>query len=319
MNIFNSGVNEKMIKTDKAVYRTRTLEEYDWLMKRLEEAVCKWYTGRKPTGLDIFYTYKSDTCIFVEDKKLTYTNSDSCKNELDYEIIEVSDLMENEIKTDKVIYHTKTQEEYDWLMEKLEEAGLMWAGGSSPTAPKQADNWRRYSTETCVNCEDERIVFADFDFYKNESDYKDYEFIEVSDLMKKPLKTDKVIYHTNTQEEFDWLMEQLQEAGCEWQGGGSPICGKEVCDSTKTDSYICVENGTISFLDEDYVYDYMYNQDYELIEVSDLMENEKKTEILDKLETMNEYLNNKLKKLEKEDDESQKIKKIVYTTEVYFE
>ena len=179
-----------MIKTDKVVYRTRTLEEYDWLMKRLEEAVCKWYTGRKPTGLDIFYTYKSDTCIFVEDKKLTYTNSDSCKNELDYEIIEVSDLMENEIKTDKVIYHTKTQEEYDWLMEKLEEAGLMWAGGSSPTAPKQADNWRRYSTETCVNCEDERIVFGDFDFYKNESDYKDREIIEVSDLMENEKKTE---------------------------------------------------------------------------------------------------------------------------------
>ena len=221
-----------MIKTDKVVYRTRTLTEYDWLMEKLEEAGCTWADGKKPSESTKFYMYKSDTCIFVEDKKLTYTNSDSCKNELDYEIIEVSDLMENEIKTDKVIYHTKTQEEYDWLMEKLEEAGLMWAGGSSPTAPKQADNWRRYSTETCVNCEDERIVFADFDFYKNESDYKDYEFIEVSDIM----------------------------------------------------------------------------------------ENEKKTEILDKLETMNEYLNNKLKKLEEEeDDESQKIKKIVYTTEVYFE
>lgn len=60
-------------------------------------------------------------------------------------------------------------------------------------------------------------------------------------------------------------------------------------------------------------------KDYEFIEVSDLMENEMKTEILDKLETMNEYLNNKLKKLEEEDDESQKIKKVVYTTEVYFE
>lgn len=53
------------------------------------------------------------------------------------------------------------------------------------------------------------------------------------------------------------------------------------------------------------------------------MKNEKKTEILDKLETMNEHLNNRLKKLKLEEDdddeESQKIKKIVYTTEVYFE
>jgi hypothetical protein len=55
------------------------------------------------------------------------------------------------------------------------------------------------------------------------------------------------------------------------------------------------------------------------------MENEKKTEILDKLEILNEHLEDKLKKIEEEDededddDESQKIKKIVYTTEVYFE
>ena len=136
------------------------------------------------------------------------------------------------------------------------------------------------------------------------------------------IKTDKVIYHTKTQEEYDWLMDRLEDADCEWLGGGSPICGKKVCDSTKSDSYICVENETISFLDEDYLYNYLNNPDYEIIEVSDLMENEMKTEILDKLETMNEYLNNRLKKLkleEDDDEESQKIRKIVYTTEVYFE
>lgn len=135
------------------------------------------------------------------------------------------------IKTDKVIYRTRTLEEYDWLMKKLEEAGCMWAGGSSPTAPRQADNWRRYSTETCISLDDERITFATFDFYNDDPDYKDREFIEVSELM----------------------------------------------------------------------------------------ENEKKTEILDKLETMNEQLKDELKKLKEENDESQKIKKVVYTTEVYFE
>lgn len=94
------------------------------------------------------------------------------------------------IKTDKVVYRTRTQEEYDWLMEKLEEVGFMWASGSLPTAPRQADNWERYSTKTCINCENERIVFADFDFYKNESDYKDYKFIEVSDLMETEKETE---------------------------------------------------------------------------------------------------------------------------------
>ena len=136
------------------------------------------------------------------------------------------------------------------------------------------------------------------------------------------IKTDKVIYHTKTQEEYDWLMDGLDKADCEWLGGGSPISGKEVCNLTKSDSYICVENEIISFLDREY-WDFHknapVNKDDELIEVSDLMENEKKTEALDKLEAMNKYLDNELENLEKEDDESQKIKKIAYTTEVYFE
>lgn len=36
------------------------------------------------------------------------------------------------MKTDKVIYRTRTQEEYDWLMRKLEAYGLKWATGSLP-------------------------------------------------------------------------------------------------------------------------------------------------------------------------------------------
>lgn len=132
------------------------------------------------------------------------------------------------IKTDKIIYRTRTQVEYNWLMEKLEEAGCEWSSGYLPT---EVNYWRRYFTETCINFNDDGIIFANFDFYKNKSDYKDYEIIEVSDLI----------------------------------------------------------------------------------------ENEKKTEILEKLKTLDEHLTNKLENLEKENDESQTIKKVVYTTEVYFE
>lgn len=133
------------------------------------------------------------------------------------------------IKTDKVIYRTRTLEEYGWLMEKLEDAGLMWANGSLPTASEEADNWEEYLLRTGICLDYKMISYGDFNYYKNESDYKDYEFIEVSDIM----------------------------------------------------------------------------------------ENEKKTEILDKLESMNEHLKNELKKLEEEDEEFFEIK-IVCTTEVYF-
>lgn len=91
------------------------------------------------------------------------------------------------IKTDKVIYRARTQEEYDWLTEKFEGYGFMWAGGKLPT---EVNNWRRYFTETCINFKDKIMMFADFDFYKNESYYKDYEFIEVSDLMANEVETD---------------------------------------------------------------------------------------------------------------------------------
>lgn len=74
-------------------------------------------------------------------------------------------------------------------MEKLEEVGCVWAGGKLPT---EVNNWRRYFTETCINFKDQIMMFADFDFYKNESYYKDYKFIEVSDLMEKDVTTENL-------------------------------------------------------------------------------------------------------------------------------
>lgn len=58
------------------------------------------------------------------------------------------------------------------------------------------------------------------------------------------IKTDKVIYRTRTPEEYDWLMDKLEEAECEWQGGGSPISGKSICDSAKSDSYMQIAKST---------------------------------------------------------------------------
>lgn len=113
----NGKRSKKMIKTDKAVCRTRTLKEYDWLMEKLGEAGCVWIDGRKPVESVKFFMYKSDTCIFVKDKKLTYSDFDFYKNESDYkdyEFIEVSDLMETEKETDA---QDKTEKETDALEE----------------------------------------------------------------------------------------------------------------------------------------------------------------------------------------------------------
>lgn len=87
-----------MIKTDKVIYRTRTQEEYDWLMKELGDAGCRWHFGQKTTDFeDTWEIYKSGTCISVENKELTYMSLTRYKEDLNefknYDYIEVSDLM----------------------------------------------------------------------------------------------------------------------------------------------------------------------------------------------------------------------------------
>ena len=91
------------------------------------------------------------------------------------------------IETDKVIYHTKTQEEFNWLMRELEEAGCVWLSGAK--LPK-IDVFSEYGLNCCIRLANQRMTYQNFDFYKNEPDYKDYEFIEVSDLMEDEEETD---------------------------------------------------------------------------------------------------------------------------------
>lgn len=120
------------------------------------------------------------------------------------------------IKTDRAIYRTRTLKEYDWLMKKLEEAGCMWAGGKLPTAPEVADHWEKYLLKTCIRLDYQMITFADFDFYKNESEYKDYEFIEVSELMENDDEPeieilDKLEDLKRIEDEFKNLCEKYDE------------------------------------------------------------------------------------------------------------
>lgn len=111
------------------------------------------------------------------------------------------------IKTDKVKYHTKTQEEYDWLMGELDEAGCEWCSGSLPT---EINRWARYFAETCICLNDKKMTHSDFDFYKNESKCKDYEFIEVSDLMEEETETqDNAEEETDALEELEAIHKQL--------------------------------------------------------------------------------------------------------------
>lgn len=85
------------------------------------------------------------------------------------------------LKTDKVIYHTKLQVEYNWLMEQLEEAGCIWASKDSPT---KGQFYYKYLSATCIWVYDRIITCGDYGYYKNNSqEYNGWAFVEVSDLM----------------------------------------------------------------------------------------------------------------------------------------
>lgn len=84
------------------------------------------------------------------------------------------------IKTDKVIYHTRTQDEYDWLMRELEDADCYWGNGELAT---KGNYYYMCLSATCIWVNDKTITTDGIDFYKDNLKYKDYEFIEVSDIM----------------------------------------------------------------------------------------------------------------------------------------
>lgn len=222
------------------------------------------------------------------------------------------------IKTDKVIYRTRTQEEYDWLMEKLEEAGCKWVFGGLPTAPKEVGSWKEYLSETCIRLDDQMITYANFNFYKNASDYKDYEFIEVSDLMgneekKNLIKTDKVIYRTRTLEEYNWLMQELERGGCEWGTRKKPT-EFDAFSIRKSDTHIFVYNKALTCGGGEHRKTFYKGQEF--IEVSDLMETEEETDAIEELEAIHKQLTNQIGDLRKQGKEP---KSIEYTIEVCFE
>lgn len=98
--------SKKMIKTDKVVYRTRTLEEYDWLMKKLDEAWCRWADGGSPIEPDEEWDPASDSFIWLEDRTISYSYPEffyeDYKDKRDYEVIEVSDLMKKDVTTENL-------------------------------------------------------------------------------------------------------------------------------------------------------------------------------------------------------------------------
>lgn len=83
------------------------------------------------------------------------------------------------------LYRTRTQEEFDWLMQKLEDEGCKWSGGDKPTNNKDA---RDYANEVVVYLDSDKILT--WNFVRDVESKRLKNIIEVSGLMKQhPLAT----------------------------------------------------------------------------------------------------------------------------------
>ena len=91
------------------------------------------------------------------------------------------------MNTNKAVYHTKTQEEYDWLMAQLENEGCRW---SYRVSLKSFDVFRDNNSQVYIRVTKNNMGYSYLNFYENDEEYRDYEFIEVSDLMQ-PYKDTK--------------------------------------------------------------------------------------------------------------------------------
>lgn len=105
------------------------------------------------------------------------------------------------------IYHTKTQEDYDALMEELEKEGCLWIGGGKPT---NINIWEVCKEDTCVICDNKML--SHWSVIEKDNTYPNILTIEytapkprveknsVKDLVKEASKDNKEIYHTIIQE-----------------------------------------------------------------------------------------------------------------------
>ena len=59
------------------------------------------------------------------------------------------------------------------------------------------------------------------------------------------------IYHTATQEDYDALMSELEEKGCEWRNG-EELIHSDIFKRYNKDTYIYNRYGIISFSDGEY-------------------------------------------------------------------
>ena len=143
------------------LYRTRTQEQYDWLMQKLEDEGCFWASGRKPTELD--YSKQHDVVSVGRFMAKEIWREEFKKGATDQPIIEVSDLMDTV--------------DHDTLMQKVVERN------NKPEKLNTGDPWIDNLPESYFEMYEEEDAIRPQHYRKGEIDlyeswYRTYPFNE---------------------------------------------------------------------------------------------------------------------------------------------
>ena len=156
------------------LYRTRTQEEYDWLMKELETVGYKWNSGEYATESKVEDENKGNIVVYVEEgEPLTFDYVKDVDAEELKSIIEVSELMKEQDPLAKKVEERNSKPTIqDRLPEELER--LL---ADEPRDPIKPDHYRK----------------GEIDLY--ESWYRTYPFNEfraiMSAIAERYMKRDK--------------------------------------------------------------------------------------------------------------------------------
>ena len=118
------------------------------------------------------------------------------------------------------IYYTENEKDFSLLMQKLEERGIVHA--PTNVRPTQVSFSDFSLANNCVRVDNNEKVFhvAAKEYY--ETNFPEETIINFKQEEEKKCR----IYHTETQEDYDALMIELEAEGCKWFSGRKPTKSK---------------------------------------------------------------------------------------------
>ena len=77
------------------------------------------------------------------------------------------------------VIHTKTQEQFNTVLELFENKNWTWATGEDPL--QGTERWTNYRKQTCISLDNDELMFSGLDYYKG----KGYEIISFEEFMNE--------------------------------------------------------------------------------------------------------------------------------------